>query len=616
MVPVSCLAGSDKQSRSKTDVRSALNTLSVLDAIFSDSGSESGSVSNDEDDDDSQLPSEHYLALAESLNIAQLRQKWYSPRIQEKLDEIVVTERVALGRYCRHIKVNAERQWDRISNSEETVRFLYAFFSWRCDIRRGKNNRYCPGIKRKSSLETFWKWWHLVLKQEMASGLSKDTIVKVENMATEKELALVEQSKKNMYIEDVAEFAQVVLITTEMTFVCSWQCIQMLLFLQLAAITASRLSAILHLRNEFKIPEIIFDSTLILSLHICLLTLLFHIEGFKSILTSESVLNCAEKLYSVKMLDGKGQQLLLLKDELLDKFVFCQTEPTSTGFKICLDQRMTPSMVSSRMRRAGEITGFEEVAHPYNLRYVGAKAFTTANIMLQHTDIHTFIKHYQMDVDVDVQGIVRKTCSQTALVQFACSMSASIDPNRLYKLSPEESRSLNYLSVVRGRQDTVQKRKREWEDHEAELEHVNRVCKTSLGHLDNRVLAESNPEVLERLEVFRDQTAEAKSEHNKATCELHNKKQRQRNRQICENLEHYKNEQSVIDLERQLAGKLVDIKVMDTFEHEAFMPPEHLIGGSTQSTQELHSVAWRKGGPRAGPRRPVAGPRLMMTLVL
>ncbi|KAG5289426.1 hypothetical protein I7I48_08747 [Histoplasma ohiense] len=40
------------------------------------------------------------------------------------------------------------------------------------------------------------------------------------------------------------------------------------------------------------------------------------------------------------------QQPLLLKDELLDKFVFCQTEPTSTGFKICLDQRMTPSMVS------------------------------------------------------------------------------------------------------------------------------------------------------------------------------------------------------------------------------------------------------------------------------
>ncbi|EDN09613.1 conserved hypothetical protein [Histoplasma mississippiense (nom. inval.)] len=594
MAPLSCSAGPDKQSRSKTDVRSALDTLSALDAIFSDSGYESGSVGDDEDDDDGQLPPEHYLALAESLDIAQLRQKRYSPRTQEKLDET----RGYWERYCRHIKANAERQWDRISNSEETVRFLYAFFSWRCDIRRGKNNRYCPGIKRKSSLETFWKWWHLVLKQETASGLSKDTIVKVEDVvaqvATEKELALVGRPKKNMYIEDVAEFAQVVLTTTEMTFVCGWQRIQMLLFLQLAAITASRPSAILHLRyrdsrykapNEFKIPEIIFDPTLVLSPHICLLTMLFHIGGFKSISTSGPVLDCAEKLYSAKVLDGKGQQPLLLKDELLDKFVFCQTEPTSTGFKICLDQRMTPSMVSSRMRRAGEITGFEEVAHPYNLRYAGAKAFNNSeevtealqNVMLQHADIRTFVKHYQVDVDVDAQGIVRKTGSQTALVQFACSMSASIDPNRPYKLSPEESWSLNYLPAVRGRQDTVQKRKREWEDREAELARANRVCKTSLGHLDDRVLAESNPEVLERLEVFRDRTTEAKSEHNKATRELRNEKQRQRNRQIRENLERYKNEQPVIDLERQLAGKLVDTKVMDTFEHEAFMPPEHLM---------------------------------------
>lgn len=30
------------------------------------------------------------------------------------------------------------------------------------------------------------------------------------------------------------------------------------------------------------------------------------------------------------------------------------------------------------MRRCGEITGFEEIAHPYNLRYAGAKAFNSS----------------------------------------------------------------------------------------------------------------------------------------------------------------------------------------------------------------------------------------------
>ncbi|EEH42581.2 uncharacterized protein PADG_07401 [Paracoccidioides brasiliensis Pb18] len=511
MVSLSCLAGPDRQSSSKMDVLAALDSLSTLDAIISDSRYESGSISHDEDNDDSQLPTEHYLALAESLDITQLQQKQYSPKTQEKLNET-----------CDYWESTSRLTWS--GNGSEPL------------IQR---RWFISCIKCKSLLETFWKWWHLVLKQEIASGLNKDTIVKVEDVVaqvtTENKLTLVRQPKKNM--------------------------------------------------NEFKIPEIIFDPTLVLSPHICLLTMLFHIGGFKSISTTGPVLDSAEKLYSTKVLDGKGQQPLLLKDELLDKFVFCQTELTSTGFKICLDKRMTPSMVSSWMRQAGEIMGFEEVAHPYNLRYAGAKAFNNSeevsealqNIMLQHADIRTFVKHYQVDVDIDAQGIVRKTGSQTELVRFACSMSASIDPNRPFKLSPEESRSLKYLPVVLGRQDTVQKRKRELDDCEAELERANKVCKTALGHLDDRVLAESNPEVLERLEVFRDRTAEAKSVYNSAVRELRNEKQRQRNRRIRENLERYKNEQPVIDLERQLAGKLVDTKVMDTFEHEAFMPLEHLM---------------------------------------
>ena len=33
----------------------------------------------------------------------------------------------------------------------------------------------------------------------------------------------------------------------------------------------------------------------------------------------------------------------------------------------------------------------------------------------------------------------------------------------------------------------------------------------------------------------------------------------------------------MIDLEWQLAGKLVDMKVMDTLEHKSFMPPQYLM---------------------------------------
>ena len=42
-------------------------------------------------------------------------------------------------------------------------------------------------------------------------------------IAKEKSLELDRRPKKNMYIEDVAEFARVLLTTTEMTFDCGWQ---------------------------------------------------------------------------------------------------------------------------------------------------------------------------------------------------------------------------------------------------------------------------------------------------------------------------------------------------------------------------------------------------------
>lgn len=84
------------------------------------------------------------------------------------------------------------------------------------------------------------------------SELSKDIAIKVNDViamvAKEKGLELDRRPKKNMYIEDVAEFARVLLTTTEMTFDCGWQRIQFLFFCQLAAITANRPEALLNLR--------------------------------------------------------------------------------------------------------------------------------------------------------------------------------------------------------------------------------------------------------------------------------------------------------------------------------------------------------------------------------
>ncbi|KAL2695030.1 hypothetical protein PENPOL_c041G06428 [Penicillium polonicum] len=53
----------------------------------------------------------------------------------------------------------------------------------------------------------------------------------------------------------------------------------------------------------------------------------------------------------------------------------------------------------------------------------------------------------------------------------------------------------------------------------------------------------------------------AEERYNLSVLDLRNEKGRQRNRLIRENLERYKNEQPVIDSERQLSGKVFYNKV-------------------------------------------------------
>jgi hypothetical protein len=52
---------------------------------------------------------------------------------------------------------------------------------------------------------------------------------------------------------------------------------------------------------------------------------------------------------------------------------------------------------------------------------------------------------------------------------------------------------------------------------------------------------------------------------------------------IRENLERYKNEQPVIDIERQLSGKLVDEDIKVALESTGYMTPQHMTLITLQS---------------------------------
>ncbi|KAE8326169.1 hypothetical protein BDV39DRAFT_193889 [Aspergillus sergii] len=137
------------------------------------------------------------------------------------------------------------------------------------------------------------------------------------------------------------------------------------------------------------------------------------------------------------------------------------------------------------------------IIKPYRLRYGAAKAFNDSLDINELVGIH-----------VDAQAIVRGLPAAKQLLRFAASMSRSIDPRRLYKL-------------------------------------------------DNTSCVNEDPCVAFLKKYYQLAFKTAKKAF-KQTFGYRNKWQRQYNRLIRENLERYKNEQPVINVEWQLAGRLVD----------------------------------------------------------
>jgi hypothetical protein len=67
-------------------------------------------------------------------------------------------------------------------------------------------------------------------------------------VAKEKKLSNKKRESATMYVQDLTEFALVLLATTHISFEIGWLRIQLILFCQLAAITGNRPEALIHLR--------------------------------------------------------------------------------------------------------------------------------------------------------------------------------------------------------------------------------------------------------------------------------------------------------------------------------------------------------------------------------
>lgn len=69
-------------------------------------------------------------------------------------------------RFCYFIRKDPNGEYHRLS-----IPILYNFLEWALNLRRGKNGRRLPGIKCKSSLNTFWKVFRLVYERSTSKKI-------------------------------------------------------------------------------------------------------------------------------------------------------------------------------------------------------------------------------------------------------------------------------------------------------------------------------------------------------------------------------------------------------------------------------------------------------------
>ncbi|KAK0367440.1 C2H2 finger domain-containing protein, partial [Colletotrichum limetticola] len=135
-------------------------------------------------------------------------------------------------RFCAVIKRDVQQCYETIS-----TRIVHTFFDWFLNQKVGKDGRKKRGIKKKSSLGTYWKVFRLVFERAVLRRLSKRH-------------GLDDQRRANrcMVMEDLMQQNETTLSTTKKSFKLEEMRILAVLFLLLLTPAGPRPTATLNLR--------------------------------------------------------------------------------------------------------------------------------------------------------------------------------------------------------------------------------------------------------------------------------------------------------------------------------------------------------------------------------
>ncbi|EED24131.1 conserved hypothetical protein [Talaromyces stipitatus ATCC 10500] len=261
------------------------------------------------------------------------------------------------------------------------------------------------------------------------------------------EFKLRTQRRKNdpVYIKDTIPFNKTVLRTREKQFYLGIQRIMLCLALMLGLFTAGRKTAILrlqykHLRlslqrnphggppvlsidiepeyikellgtkalNTFSFPEIIYGVSLVSSPYVSIMGLLLHANAFKANIKS------IDDLRRLFVMHGCQQLELPLKKEMDDYYLFCKVEETDGEPRVIRDQPMTDGVFYGAIKSISFIMGLLNVFFYHQFRYrmkklldkTGWVSDSECNLIMNHADTSTFLKHYRTRNHTQMQQVV------------------------------------------------------------------------------------------------------------------------------------------------------------------------------------------------------------------
>ncbi|KAJ5330489.1 hypothetical protein N7476_000272 [Penicillium atrosanguineum] len=410
--------------------------------------------------------------------------------------------------YCQ-VKNEEPDALPKWKSAEEAIRQVtpgnvHRFLNFCLKLKFGKDGRHLKGIQKASALRLDWKMFREYYKRINGTTISpedsKEINAGIRSLVDKFDLDDDERGKEPVYVQDLTKFNETILRTQEKRFHLGYERIQLCLFTMLGIFTVNRLSALLSLQfkhlqfsiqkdpddgppillveikaahtkkflgrsqlNNFPLPEIIDDPSLVFSPHTFIFGILFWLEALQV-----PELSSMETLRGLSIEGGRQQMPLPIRPEVGEYYIFCRTDIVDGKPEMLWDRPMPAGTMSGRLKSAGEIHGWLHSMFSHRFRYGGGKMLNESdevsqaqqNLIMKHSDTKTFLDHYlPRHINTDMQNIMNGRKSNKPLMRAITRMSRWIDKRRPRHLTEEQRKSLRnhpeYLKVKQQRDEEM-----------------------------------------------------------------------------------------------------------------------------------------------------------------